>query len=111
MEVTMPTTHTDAPALAADGASAGAGASPSTVRRFGRMPARWLEAPGIGVDELAVLTALVVHADRDGVVRGPAAHARQPAPALARVGVPGARPTVLARRLRREGAPGRPRRL
>ena len=31
------------------------------------MPARWLEDPGIGVEELAVLAALAVHADRDGV--------------------------------------------
>ena len=61
----MPTTHTDTTPPAADGADAGA--SPSAVRRFGRVPARWLEDPGVGVEELAVLTALAVHADRDGV--------------------------------------------
>src|SRR4051812_16223298 len=63
MEVTMPTTdtHTDTPV------PDGAGAFPSAVRRFGRVPACWLEDPGIGVDELAVLTALAVHAGRDGV--------------------------------------------
>jgi len=57
----MPATHTETPA------PDGTGASPSAVRRFGRVPARWLEDPGIGVDELAVLAALAVHADRDGV--------------------------------------------
>jgi hypothetical protein len=61
----MPTTNTDTPTPAADGADAGA--SPSAVRRFGRVPVRWLEDPGVGVEELAVLTALAVHADRDGV--------------------------------------------
>jgi hypothetical protein len=67
MEVTMPITDTDthACAPAADSTSAGEGASPSA--RFGRVPARWLDDPGIGVNELAVLTALAVHADRDGV--------------------------------------------
>jgi hypothetical protein len=35
--------------------------------RFGRVPARWLGHPAIGLDELAVLTALTVHADRSGV--------------------------------------------
>jgi hypothetical protein len=44
-----------------------ADASPSATRRFGRVPARWLEDPNIGVDELAVLAALAVHAGRDGV--------------------------------------------
>jgi hypothetical protein len=61
--ITMPRTDTINPT--ANGASTGA--SPSAVRRFGRVPARWLEDPGIGVDELAVLTALAVHAGRDGV--------------------------------------------
>ena len=60
----MPTTNIDTP-TPADGADAGA--SPSAVRRFGRVPVRWLEDPGVGVEELAVLTALAVHADRDGV--------------------------------------------
>ncbi len=44
-----------------------ADSSPSATRRFGRVPARWLEDPNIGVDELAVLAALAVHAGRDGV--------------------------------------------
>jgi hypothetical protein len=44
-----------------------ADSSPSATRRFGRVPARWLEDPDIGVDELAVLAALAVHAGRDGV--------------------------------------------
>jgi hypothetical protein len=69
--ISMPTTdtdtHTHAPELAANGTGADAGASPSAVRRFGRVPAHWLEDPGVGVEELAVLTALAVHADRDGV--------------------------------------------
>jgi hypothetical protein len=39
----------------------------STGARFGRVPARWLDHPGIGIDELAVLTALAIHAGRDGV--------------------------------------------
>jgi hypothetical protein len=38
-----------------------------TGTRFGRVPARWLDLPDIGTDELAVLTALAVHAGRDGV--------------------------------------------
>jgi cell division septation protein DedD len=59
--ITMPTTDTTTPA--ADGA----GASSSTVGRFGRVPARWLEDPGVGVEELAVLTALAVHVGHDGV--------------------------------------------
>jgi hypothetical protein len=67
MEIIMPTTDTDTCALAADNTSAGAGASLSAVRRFGRVPARWLEDPGVGVEELAVMVALAVHADRDGV--------------------------------------------
>jgi len=69
MPTTDPDTHTYAPALASDGTGTGtdAGASPSAVRRFGRVPAHWLEDPGVGVEELAVLAALAVHADRDGV--------------------------------------------
>jgi hypothetical protein len=74
--ITMPITHLDTTTPAADGVDAGA--LPSAVQRFGRVPARWLEDPGIGVDELAVLTALAVHGDRDGVC-GPAAHARRSA--------------------------------
>lgn len=50
----MPTDHADISAPAAAG-------------RFARVPARWLEDPGVGVDELAVLTALAVHAGPDGV--------------------------------------------
>lgn len=50
----MPTDHADISAPAAAG-------------RFARVPARWLEDPGVGVDELAVLTVLAVHAGPDGV--------------------------------------------
>ena len=61
--ITMPTTHrhhNPPPPMAR--------AHPLPLSgRFGRVPARWLEDPGIGVDELAVLTALAVHAGRDGV--------------------------------------------
>ena len=64
----MPTTdiHTTPPRLPSTAPAPG-GASPSAARRFGRVPAHWLEDPGVGVEELAVLTALAVHADRDGV--------------------------------------------
>jgi hypothetical protein len=56
--------HRDTTIPAADD---GAGVSPAAVGRFGRVPARWLEDPGVGVDELAVLTALAVHTNGDGV--------------------------------------------
>ena len=43
--------------------------APPTTARFGRIPARWLGHPDIGIDELAVLAALAVHAGRDGSCR------------------------------------------